>query len=193
MKTFSEFFGIPETDFKIFRSDSLVTVFFENGISFQNFLSELVWCFTDRFLRLPVFCRKLTDFCLGIFWNRVLDFFGNFQHVIFRITCTSLDKYYLFLYFFLDALRFFGIDGVGRQLGLTIWPLERTHSFLCTCYVLVISNRVENGRKKSRLDPYRFLHFTRLFPYLRKKIWKQDGNRRWLIPSVFAGSRFFPD
>jgi hypothetical protein len=39
--------------------------------------------------------------------------------VIFRIACTSLDKDYVFLYF-LDTLRFFGIDGVGRQLGLTI-------------------------------------------------------------------------
>jgi hypothetical protein len=36
----SEFFGIPETDFEIFRSDSPVTVSFENGISFQNFLSD---------------------------------------------------------------------------------------------------------------------------------------------------------
>jgi hypothetical protein len=59
--------------------------------------------------------------------------------VIFRITCTSLDKDYLFLYF-LDALRFFGIDGVGRQLGLMIWSLERIHHFLCICYVLVIYN-----------------------------------------------------
>jgi hypothetical protein len=59
MKTVSEFFGIPETDFKIFRSDSSVTVFFENGIGFWNFLSESVWesawYFIDRFLRLPVF------------------------------------------------------------------------------------------------------------------------------------------
>jgi hypothetical protein len=59
MKTILEFFGIPETDFKVFRSDSSVTVFFENGIGFRNFLSESVsesaWCFTDRFLRLPVF------------------------------------------------------------------------------------------------------------------------------------------
>jgi hypothetical protein len=51
MKTVSEFFDIPETDFKNFRSDSPVTVFFENGIGFRNFLSEsvseLVWCFID--------------------------------------------------------------------------------------------------------------------------------------------------
>jgi hypothetical protein len=52
------------------------------------------------------FCRKLSDLCLGIFRNCVSEFFGIFQHVIFRIACTSLDKDYLFLYF-LDALRFF--------------------------------------------------------------------------------------
>jgi hypothetical protein len=77
------------------------------------------------------FCRKIPDLCLrifrnclGIFRNCVSEFFGIFQHVIFRIACTSLDKDYLFLYF-LDALRFFfGIDSVGRQLGLTIWSLE---------------------------------------------------------------------
>jgi hypothetical protein len=57
MKTVSEFFGIPKTDFGIFRSDSSVMVFFENGIDFRNFLSvsESAWCFTNRFLRLPVF------------------------------------------------------------------------------------------------------------------------------------------
>jgi hypothetical protein len=59
MKMVSEFFGIPETDFEIFRSDSPVTVFSENGIGFRNFLSESVsesaLCFTDRFLRLSVF------------------------------------------------------------------------------------------------------------------------------------------
>jgi hypothetical protein len=32
------------------------------------------------------------------------------------------------------------IDGVGRQLRLTIWSLERIYHFLCTCYVLVIYN-----------------------------------------------------
>jgi hypothetical protein len=88
MKTVSEFFGIPETDFEIFRSDSSVTVFFENGIGFRNFLSESVsesaWRFTDRFLRLPVFVgnyricvsefsgigsRNFSELCLGIFRN----------------------------------------------------------------------------------------------------------------------------
>jgi hypothetical protein len=65
MKTVSEFFGIPETDFEIFRSDSSVTVFFENGIGFRNFLSESVlesaWCFIDHFLRLPVL-SEITGF-----------------------------------------------------------------------------------------------------------------------------------
>jgi hypothetical protein len=42
--------------------------------------------------------------------------------------CTSLDKDYLFLYF-LDALRFFGIDGVGRHLRLTIWSFLRTRFY----------------------------------------------------------------
>jgi hypothetical protein len=114
MKTVSEFFGIPETDFKFFRSDSPVTVFFENGIGFRNFLSESVlesaWCFTDRFLRLPVFVGNYR-ICVSEFSGIVSQNFpklclGIFQHVIFGIACTSLDKDYLFLYF-LDALRFF--------------------------------------------------------------------------------------
>ena len=108
MKTVSEFFGIPETDFEIFRSDSPVTVFFENGIGFRNFLSESVsesaWCFTDRFLRLPVFVgnyRICVSEISGIVSRNFFgNFFGIFQHVIFRIACTSLDKDYLFLYFF---------------------------------------------------------------------------------------------
>ena len=83
--------------------------------------------------------QNFPELGFGIFRNCVSEFFGIFQHVIFRIASTSLDKDYLFLYF-LDALRFFGIDGVGRQLRLTIWSLERIHHFLCTCYVLVIYN-----------------------------------------------------
>jgi hypothetical protein len=79
MKTVSKFFGIPETNFEIFRSDSPVTVFFENRIGFRNFLSESVsesaWCFTDRFFRLPVF--------VGNYRICVSEFFGIFQHVIF--------------------------------------------------------------------------------------------------------------
>jgi hypothetical protein len=129
MKTISEFFGIPETDFGIFRSDSPVTVFFENGISFRNFLSESAWCFTDRFLRLPVFVGNyricVSEFSGIVSRNFSELYFGIFQHVIFRLACTSLDKDYLFLYF-LDALRFFGIDGVERQLRLTIWSFPHT-------------------------------------------------------------------
>jgi hypothetical protein len=71
-------FGIPETDFEIFRSDSPVTVFFENGIAFQNFLSESAWCFTHRFLRLPVFVGNYR-ICVSEF-SRIVsrDFFRNF-------------------------------------------------------------------------------------------------------------------
>jgi hypothetical protein len=107
MKTVSEFFGIPKTDFEFFRSDSLVTVFFENGIGFRNFLSESVsesaWCFTDRFLRLPVFVGNYR-ICVSEFSGIVSRNFpklclGIFQHMIFRIACMSLDKDYLFLYF----------------------------------------------------------------------------------------------
>jgi hypothetical protein len=72
----SEFFGIPETDFENFRSDSPVTVFFENGIGFRNFLSESAWCFTGRLLRLPVFVGNY-QICVSDF------FFGLFRHVIF--------------------------------------------------------------------------------------------------------------
>ena len=114
MKTVSEFFGIPETDFEIFRSDSPVTVFFENGIGFRNFLSESTWCFTDRFLRLPVFVENyricVSEFSGIVFWNFSELCVGILQHAIFRIACTSLDmsldKNYLFLYF-LDTFRFF--------------------------------------------------------------------------------------
>jgi hypothetical protein len=100
MKTVSEFFGIPETDFEIFRSNSPITVFFENEIGFRNFLSELVsesaWCFTDRFLWLPVFVGNYR-ICVSEFFGIVSRNFlklclGIFQHVIFRIACTSLDK-----------------------------------------------------------------------------------------------------
>jgi hypothetical protein len=75
MKTVSKIFGIPETNFKNFRSDSPVTVFFENGIGFRNFLSESVsesaWCFTDYFLRLPVF--------VGNYRICVSEFFSEFS------------------------------------------------------------------------------------------------------------------
>jgi hypothetical protein len=99
MKTVSEFFGIPETDFEIFRSNSPVTVFFENGIGFRNFLSEPVsesaWCFTDRFLRLPVFVGNyricVSEFSRIVSQNffrnfLVCDFFASPVHLGIRIT-----------------------------------------------------------------------------------------------------------
>jgi hypothetical protein len=95
MKTVSEFFRIPETDFDFFRSDSPVTVFFENGIGFRNFLSESVsesaWCFTDRFHRLPVFVGNYR-ICLseisGIASRNfpAYDFFASPIHFWIRIT-----------------------------------------------------------------------------------------------------------
>jgi hypothetical protein len=82
MKMVSEFFGIPETDFKIFRSDSSVTVFFENGIGFRNFLSESVsesaLCFTDRFLRLSVFVGNYRICVSEISGIVSRNFFRNF-------------------------------------------------------------------------------------------------------------------
>jgi hypothetical protein len=78
MKTVSEFFRIPETDFEIFRPDSPVTVFFENEIGFRNFLSESAWCFTDRFLRLPVFVGNYRICVSEFFGIGSRNFFRNF-------------------------------------------------------------------------------------------------------------------
>jgi hypothetical protein len=65
MKTVSEFFGVPETNFEIFRSDSPLMVFFENGIGFRNFLSESesAWGFPTVSFGYR-FCHKLPDLCL---------------------------------------------------------------------------------------------------------------------------------
>jgi hypothetical protein len=81
MKTVLEFFGIPEIDFEIFRSNSSVTVFFENGIGFRNFLSELACVlptvsFGYRFLSeiTGFVSRNFPELCFGIFRNRVSEF-----------------------------------------------------------------------------------------------------------------------
>jgi hypothetical protein len=85
MKTVSEFFGIPETDFEIFQSnsDSPVTVFFETesvfGIFYRNRRGVLpTVSFGYRFLSeiTGFVSRNFPELCLGIF-------FGIFQHVIF--------------------------------------------------------------------------------------------------------------
>jgi hypothetical protein len=72
-------FGRLEIDFEIFRSDSPVTVFFENGIGFRNFLSKSVlesaWCFTDRFLRLSVFVGNYR-ICVSEFSGIVSEFYS---------------------------------------------------------------------------------------------------------------------
>jgi hypothetical protein len=123
-------FGIPETDFEIFRSDSPVTDFFENGIGIRNFLSESIIGIGVVSEIIGFVSRNFPELCLGIF-------FGIFQHVIFS---HRLYVDYSFLYFFGRFKIFWGIVGVGRQLRLTIWSLERIHYFLCTCYVLIIYN-----------------------------------------------------
>jgi hypothetical protein len=145
MKTVLIFFGIPETDFGIFRSDSPVAVFFENGIVFRNFLSESVsesaWCFTDRFLRLPVFVGNYRISVSKFSGIVSRNFFRNFPACDFFASPVRLWIRITYFCIFFDALRlFFWIDGVGRQLRLMIWSLERIHPFLCTCYVLVIYN-----------------------------------------------------
>jgi hypothetical protein len=148
MKTVSEIFGIPETDFENFRSNSPVMVFFENGIDFRNFLSESVsesaWCFTDRFLRLPIFVGNYRN-CVSEFSGNVsqnlsklcLRFFGIFQHMIFRIACTSLDKDFLFLYF-LDALRFFWDRWCGKAVEINDLVSRTNPPF--SMHMLCISN-----------------------------------------------------
>jgi hypothetical protein len=53
-----------------------------------------------------------------------------------------------------------------------------------------LGSRVENGRKKSRPDPYRFLYLTRPFPYLWKNM--ETGRKRERAYSVrFCGIPFF--
>jgi hypothetical protein len=135
MKMVSVFFGIPETNFKIFRSDSLLTVFFEKRNRFLDFSIGIGIGIGVVFYRLfpsVTVLSEITGFvsqnfpelCFENFWKIVsrnfselcFRFFGFFHNVIFRIAYRSLDKDYLFLYF-LDALRFFWMDCVGRQLG----------------------------------------------------------------------------
>jgi hypothetical protein len=135
MKTVSEFFGIPETDFE--RSDSSVTIFFESGISFQNFLSEsvseLAWCFTDSFLQLPVFVGNYR-ICVSEFSGIVSQIFSELCLRIFRNfrACDFSHRLYvsrqgLLIFVFFGCLKiYFGIDGVGRQLRLTIWSFAHT-------------------------------------------------------------------
>jgi hypothetical protein len=85
MKTVSEFFGIPETVFDFFRSESSVSVFLGIGIGHRNFrsesVSESVQLFTDRFLRLP--------FWIGIYRIQNSEFtetHGPAQFLKFKFT-----------------------------------------------------------------------------------------------------------
>jgi hypothetical protein len=122
------------SEFSIGRCGVLPTVSF--GLRLPVFVGNYRICVSEFS---GIVSRNFPELCLGIFRNCVLEFFVIFQQVIFRIACTSLDKDYLFLYFF-GCIKIFWIDGVVRQLALMIWSLERIHSFICTCYVLVIYN-----------------------------------------------------
>jgi hypothetical protein len=176
MKTVSEFFGIPETDFEIFRSYSSVTVFFENEIGFRNFLSESVsesaWCFTDRFHRLPVFVGNYRIYVSEISGIVSWNFFRNFPACVFLHRLYISGKGLLIFVFFGRFKIFFGgLDGFGRQLRLTILSLERIHHFLCTCYVLVIYNdREPTVCLFHTLDFRVFLLGCQKTLYVRKKI-----------------------
>jgi hypothetical protein len=90
------------------------------------------------------FCRKLPDLCLGNFRNCVSEFFRNFFRNFpacdFFASPVHLWISITYFLFFGRFKIFLGLDGIGRQLRLTIWSLERIHHFLCTCYVLVIYN-----------------------------------------------------
>jgi hypothetical protein len=80
MKMVSEFFGILETDFEIFRSDSLITVFFRKRNRFSEFSIGIGIgigvVFYRPFPSVTGFYRKLPDLCLGIFRNCVSEFFS---------------------------------------------------------------------------------------------------------------------
>jgi hypothetical protein len=78
MKTVSEFFGILETDFEIFRSDSLVTDFIRKRNRFSEFSIGIGVMFYRPFPSVTGFCRKLPDLCLENFRNCVSEFFRNF-------------------------------------------------------------------------------------------------------------------
>jgi hypothetical protein len=115
-------------------------IFFENGIGFRNFLlesvSESTWCFTDRFSSVTGFCRKLPDLCLRIFRNCVSEFFEIFQHVIFHIACTSLDKDYFFLFF--GRLKIFWDRWCWKAVGINDLVSQTNPPF--SMYMLCISN-----------------------------------------------------
>ena len=102
MKTVSEFFGIPKTDIEFFSIGFTGNGIFRKRNRFSEFSIGIGIgigvVFYRPFPSVTGFCRKLPDLCLRIFWNCVSDFFGIvpwffgiFQHVIFRIACTSLN------------------------------------------------------------------------------------------------------
>ena len=129
-------FGIFRNSGNRFRNFSIRFTgngIFENGIGFRNFLSESTWCFTDRFLRLPVFVENY-QICVSEFSGIVsrnfselcLRFFGIFSSMCFFASSVRLWIRITYFCIFWTPLEFFWIDGVGRQLRLTIWSFPHT-------------------------------------------------------------------
>jgi hypothetical protein len=84
------------------------------------------------------FCRKLPDLCLGIFRNCVSEFFfGIFQHVIFSHHLYVFGQG-LFIFVFLDALRFFGDRWCWKTVEINDL-VSRTNPLFCM-HMLCISN-----------------------------------------------------
>jgi hypothetical protein len=142
MKTVSEFFGISKTDFEIFRSDSSVTVFFENGIGFRNFLSESAWCFTDRFHRLPVFVgnyriyvSEISGIVSRIFFG---IFFGIFQQCDFSHRLYISGKGLLIFVFFGRFKIFLGVRWCWKAVEINDFVSRTNPPF--SMHMLCISN-----------------------------------------------------
>jgi hypothetical protein len=80
MKTVSEFFGIPKTDFEIFSIGFIGNGIFRKRNRFSEFSIGIGigigMVFYRPFPSVTGFCRKLPDLCLGIFRNCVSKFFG---------------------------------------------------------------------------------------------------------------------
>jgi hypothetical protein len=90
MKTVSDFFGIPETDFEFFLIGFIDNGIFRKRNRFSKFSIGIGVVFYRQFPSVTGFCQKLPDLCLGIFRNCVSEFFEIFQHVIFRIAYMSV-------------------------------------------------------------------------------------------------------
>jgi hypothetical protein len=127
------------------------------------------------------------------FWSPLRVPRGCWPHACWQLALTSDPKTLL------NVTRF-GAPSVFRaavghtRAGNWPWPRTRKHySFwfwAVPCVRALSPSRGENGRKKSRSDPYRLLHLTRSFPYLRKNM--ETRRKRERAYSVrFCGIPFF--